>query len=618
MRYFIHLLVMVFVSTCYGSLWAADSSQPVAMEGEMVSPTVLKIPSVHVPGTLVVARIDLTKMDAETTVTQLESLYAKWIESEELTSEQQTLIRQKWDAFVSQIGDNAPNALISEMLVTDPGAVVSDLGRATIAQIREVFGIDRMTLFIGPEEPMDGIAPVGIALHKAENPNLNRSLLAALTLSREFFVAEDTDTMAIFPCHTWRYSRRSMSQSEVGETQAMVFMLRSSFGAVPKRFVEALNAPELGDMAIQIVIDPVPCMKNTHFTRNFAETFGTPALRAAQSTRAISIGLDPNTLRCVVLCQTDKASSAKLVQAVLVEKCGKMFAGTNVTEADRKAFIERLLPQPEGTTVKIQIDPTFWDDVTVSRAWSTLIRQWCNEIVAGMNRDRSFTLCSNHLKQLILAMLCYYDTNRSFPPAYTVDTGGRPLHSWRVLVLPYLGQKTLYDQIRLDEPWDSEWNRQFHGQMPEIFRCGQAVVAGADPQSETVYSLITGPDSSPLPTPTVASRSDDHSNIDEDTNPSGVSMASITDGSSSTIAIAERKKPVCWMRPDDANISDAAAYEGINVADNGIGAHHGDGPQDQTPVAMYDGAVRSLPITLARDVLKAPITLSGGETLTIP
>ena len=39
--------------------------------------------------------------------------------------------------------------------------------------------------------------------------------------------------------------------------------------------------------------------------------------------------------------------------------------------------------------------------------------------------------CANNLKQISLAMHNYLDVNESFPPAYTVDAEGRPLHSWR-------------------------------------------------------------------------------------------------------------------------------------------------------------------------------------------
>ncbi|MDO4630041.1 MAG: DUF1559 domain-containing protein [Planctomycetia bacterium] len=79
-----------------------------------------------------------------------------------------------------------------------------------------------------------------------------------------------------------------------------------------------------------------------------------------------------------------------------------------------------------------------------------------------------------NLYRLGIAMQLYrLEHDGKLPPAFSVDAEGKPLHSWRVLILPYVGDekcKELYAKIRLDEPWDSEYNRQFHAEMPEIFR----------------------------------------------------------------------------------------------------------------------------------------------------
>ena len=49
--------------------------------------------------------------------------------------------------------------------------------------------------------------------------------------------------------------------------------------------------------------------------------------------------------------------------------------------------------------------------------------------------------CRNNLKQLALAMHMYHEQHGSFPPAYVADENGTPMHSWRVLLLPYLEEK---------------------------------------------------------------------------------------------------------------------------------------------------------------------------------
>ena len=85
--------------------------------------------------------------------------------------------------------------------------------------------------------------------------------------------------------------------------------------------------------------------------------------------------------------------------------------------------------------------------------------------------------CVNNLKQIGLAMYNYHDQYGCFPPAYTADEHGRPLHSWRVLLLPYLECEDLYDQLRLNEPWNSPYNQQVlkDSDVPSVFRCPSAV-----------------------------------------------------------------------------------------------------------------------------------------------
>ena len=51
----------------------------------------------------------------------------------------------------------------------------------------------------------------------------------------------------------------------------------------------------------------------------------------------------------------------------------------------------------------------------------------------------------------------------------TVNESGRELLSWRVFLLPYLGEEALYKQFRLNEPWDSPHNRTLVDKMPAVF-----------------------------------------------------------------------------------------------------------------------------------------------------
>jgi prepilin-type processing-associated H-X9-DG protein len=75
----------------------------------------------------------------------------------------------------------------------------------------------------------------------------------------------------------------------------------------------------------------------------------------------------------------------------------------------------------------------------------------------------------NNVRQIMLALKMYERDFGTLPPAYVADAEGRPLYSWRVLILPYLEQQTLYDQFHLDESWNSSHNLLIAAQRPDPF-----------------------------------------------------------------------------------------------------------------------------------------------------
>jgi hypothetical protein len=83
--------------------------------------------------------------------------------------------------------------------------------------------------------------------------------------------------------------------------------------------------------------------------------------------------------------------------------------------------------------------------------------------------------CGSNMRNIATALLIYHDRQGHFPPAYTVDQNGNRLHSWRTLILPYLDGKKLYDKIRLDEPWNSPYNSQFHSEVLPLYCCPSSI-----------------------------------------------------------------------------------------------------------------------------------------------
>ena len=100
------------------------------------------------------------------------------------------------------------------------------------------------------------------------------------------------------------------------------------------------------------------------------------------------------------------------------------------------------------------------------------------------------SLCQQNVKRIVLALHHYQDTYGSFPPVYVADESGKPMHSWRVLVLPFMEQQNLYDLYDFNEPWDGPNNRRLLSALPDEFCCPQQRGRNA---SETNYVAVVGP-----------------------------------------------------------------------------------------------------------------------------
>jgi Protein of unknown function (DUF1559) len=93
----------------------------------------------------------------------------------------------------------------------------------------------------------------------------------------------------------------------------------------------------------------------------------------------------------------------------------------------------------------------------------------------------------DYFKKLTAALDKYYKDKGTYPPAATYDKEGRPLLSWRVSLLPYLGEEALYKEFKLEEPWDSLHNKKLLKRRPDAF------AIGAFPKYRTRTLVFTGP-----------------------------------------------------------------------------------------------------------------------------
>ena len=172
------------------------------------------------------------------------------------------------------------------------------------------------------------------------------------------------------------------------------------------------------------------------------------------------------------------------------------------------------------------------------------------------------------------------------PPAFTVDQAGKPLHSWRVLILPYLGEKErdLYSKIRLDEPWDSDYNRQFQTETPDVYHCP------SNPTTDACYSVVVGPNS-------LFDESGKGKSLTE-------SADDLRKNAPGQALVLERLSPICWMCPD-SEISEEFAKSvnfdaPISVSPRAeIGSSH----DRFVNIVSVSGSVRSLRKFSPEDIL---------------
>ncbi len=162
-----------------------------------------------------------------------------------------------------------------------------------------------------------------------------------------------------------------------------------------------------------------------------------------------------------------------------------------------------------------------------------------------------------HKLQMIgLAMHNHHVVKGRFPAGATYDAKGQPLLSWRVHLLPFLGEEELYAEFRLDEPWNSPHNRSLIPKIPPVYQSPNVQVDG-----QTQFTTFVG-EGTPF-----SSRQ-------------GPALRDFTDGPSETILVVEcgPDRAVFWTQPDHLPLDPANPVAELGAVENaGLLALFGDG-----------------------------------------
>jgi hypothetical protein len=215
----------------------------------------------------------------------------------------------------------------------------------------------------------------------------------------------------------------------------------------------------------------------------------------------------------------------------------------------------------------------------------------------------------NKLRQISLALIRYEMDHGRLPPATVYDKDGTPLYGWRVLILPQLGRKDLFDRFDLEAAWDSPQNKSLVGAMPDEF------ASPFDPESaargQTHYQVIAGMDTGPGARPIWVNNPKVLAPFDPQvgrflqlfqTTSTPFRTDNIPDGASRTILLADAGEPVPWTKPADMKYSTKGQLPVF-----------GHPAQSTFTVTTAEGVPHNVPAEVSEESLRAAITANGND-----
>lgn len=301
-----------------------------------------------------------------------------------------------------------------------------------------------------------------------------------------------------------------------------------------------------------------------------------------------------NTLNALVvlannmLRQMNRSASGNTVQQrlslmSLINVAQKVLKSVKVTQKNEDVNLTTELPGDSGAQMIALLVPAVIQARTAARR------------VEGMN----------NLKQIMLALHNYHDAHKHFPPAVVMGPDGKTPHSWRVELLPYLDHKALYEEYKMDEPWDSENNKKVLAKMPSVFRSPD----DDGPPNNTSYFAVVGKNTAfgKISAGAAAGAFGGEGLAGGfgavGSSKGGVRIRDITDGTSNTVAVVEAKRDIPWTKPEDIK------YDGKQLPKFG-GFHQGG-----YYVGLCDGSVRFLSEKINPKTLKNLLQINDGNPL---
>lgn len=313
-----------------------------------------------------------------------------------------------------------------------------------------------------------------------------------------------------------------------------------------------------------------------------------PLLEALYSTLTLDVGPETRAeVKLIFASEKDAKAAVKPARTGLdLARAGVERGVEELSKEKAMSKFVELLKQLQGSLKAVQVEQkgttlqaSVQHKIDVATVGVVLV-----EAVQKVRESAARLQSVNNLKQLALAMHNYHDTNGQFPPQATFNKNGKPMLSWRVMILPYIEQKNLYNQFHLDEPWDSDHNKKLLAMMPKVYASPQQDEKSLK-EFATHYQGFVG-----------------KGTIFE--GKKGVQISDITDGASNTIMIVESSKAVPWSKPEDIPFEPAKPLPKLGFpGTSGFSA------------AMCDGSVRMISHKITKETLQNVIMRNDGNVI---
>jgi hypothetical protein len=328
-----------------------------------------------------------------------------------------------------------------------------------------------------------------------------------------------------------------------------------------------------GDTTVQVLL--LPTADNRRVIEEIAPTLppevgGGSSKVLTRGVRWAALGVDAApkmNVRLVIGSQG--AEDARLLHKLLTRIIAAV--GRRKEWQDVAQTLARLMPQVKGDRLALRLD---------DRELAAALRPLAKRLRGAAGRSRS----AKRLTQIGMALHTYHDRHKGFPTAASYDRQGQPLLSWRVHLLPLLGEEKLYKQFKLDEPWDSPHNRKLIPHIPAVYSPDDGKLTAA---GKTLFLAPLG-EATMFP------------------GRKRVRISDVLDGTSNTIFIVEAAddQAVIWTKPADLKYDPKKPLAGL------VDKH-----RPEFAVLLVDGTVHFLPVTISPETLRALFTRAGNEVV---